>query len=648
MIASTNITLKLVIKNDNTCIPAKEKLCLYIVGYFGAIWFWKQFAWVFMLWWWFCIDFIVYRLASLIMNENRIEQLLWQLENGDVSEDEGDIDEDAIDYYDAVSELVAELEDIEEIVEEGRPESNEMHLESEVPVLPDSVPENPSINYTAARNLVWKKKNMDMVDRAFDFQGVTDYPENIMNLSTPYQFFAYFFEQSLLEVIVEESNKYATQNNPNFSDPITLLDLRKYIGILIYTSVYHYPSIRSYWSGNVRFHPIADTMTVNRFEKIRQILHFNDNSLHLPPEHPNHDRLHKIRPVVEHLNLRFKSVPFDHRLSLDEQMCSTKLSHFMKQYLPNKPHKWGFKFYVLCCLMGYAYSFEIYSGTHNFERRPNEPDLGAVSNTVVRLLRPVPRQVNHIVIFDNFYTNLSLFHYLHKEGIHSLGTVQRNRLGKACKLPDKKEVLKTSVPRGSYEENVTTFEGVDFSAVSWKDNKQVLLLSTFVGAEPASTITRYDKRQKSNVTISCPKAIREYNSGMGGVDTMDSFLGRYRIRMKSKKWTSRLFHHMLDMAVINSWVLYKKVMTKKGSNPKNIMKLVNFRIELADTMCRLAPCLKTKEGDRVSIDHQQLPKRSRELVLKYYPLRMYARMVLVMKKSTTKKGISANTPHAKN
>lgn len=87
-------------------------------------------------------------------------------------------------------------------------------------------------------------------------------------------------------------------------------------------------------------------------------------------------------------------------------------------------------------------------------------------------------------------------HYLTSDGIYCLGTVQRNRLGKSCKLLDKKEIMKSTVPRGTYHENVATFKGMDFSATSWKDNKQVLLLSTYVDCEPVDTITRYDKKLK--------------------------------------------------------------------------------------------------------------------------------------------------------
>lgn len=39
------------------------------------------------------------------------------------------------------------------------------------------------------------------------------------------------------------------------------------------------------------------------------------------------------------------------------------------------------------------------------------------------------------------------------------------------------------------------------------------------------------KNQIKSVSLPCPKAIHEYNAHMGDVDSMDSYLGRYRIRM---------------------------------------------------------------------------------------------------------------------
>ena len=72
--------------------------------------------------------------------------------------------------------------------------------------------------------------------------------------------------------------------------------------------------------------------------------------------------------------------------------------------------------------MGYAHKFEVYSEQENIEKLPDEPDLGATGNGVVRVLRGVPRKQNHIIYFDKFYTSLPLvvffffiFFYLNQE-----------------------------------------------------------------------------------------------------------------------------------------------------------------------------------------------------------------------------------------
>ena len=63
--------------------------------------------------------------------------------------------------------------------------------------------------------------------------------------------------------------------------------------------------------------------------------------------------------------------------------------------------------------------------------------------------------------------------------------------------------------------------------------------------------------------MECPQIIREYNSHMGGVDTMDGLLGRYHIRAKSMDPMIRLFYHFVDMAATNSYILYRHVHAEK-------------------------------------------------------------------------------------
>ena len=186
----------------------------------------------------------------------------------------------------------------------------------------------------------------------------------------------------------------------------------------------------------------------------------------------------------------------------------------MKQYLPMKPHKWGFKLFVLCGTDGFAYKFEIYSGQENKEsaKEANEPDLGTCGNVVVKLCCIVPRNENYRIYFDNYYTTLKLLTYLAHEGIYSLGTVRRNRIPN-CKLPTDKDMKKED--RGKSFELVGTLNNIEINSTVWKDNKLVTLSSTFCRQQPETTIKRYDKSEKATVNIKCPAIIMEYNQHMG-------------------------------------------------------------------------------------------------------------------------------------
>ena len=97
-----------------------------------------------------------------------------------------------------------------------------------------------------------------------------------------------FFYNSILYVIAEESNESAIQVNPPAPLKLTGDNLEQFIGILYTTSM---TSTRLYWSKEFDFEKIASTMTVNKFEKIENFLHCNDNLNH--PEECT-DRLYKI------------------------------------------------------------------------------------------------------------------------------------------------------------------------------------------------------------------------------------------------------------------------------------------------------------------------------------------------------------------
>ncbi|XP_067616603.1 piggyBac transposable element-derived protein 1-like [Eurosta solidaginis] len=320
------------------------------------------------------------------------------------------------------------------------------------------------------KNIVWRKRFMQLHVNEVAFRGKTDLPSEVKKLKTPIDFFTYFFTDELFELIYMETNRAAITENVNTSFKVDKYEIRRYIGVLTFMSIFRYPNTESYWS-EYGFKNIPNCMSKNKFEQIRKYLSFNDESQRVKKGCAGYDPLFRIRKVAGYLVERFDSIPKNARLCVDEQMCSTKMAHHLRQYLPDKPHPWGVKFFVLCDTNGYAYRFEIYSGSSNHDIiLPGTPDIGATGNVVIRLSQTVPNFVNHILYFDNFYTSLPLLVYLRARGIYSLGTVRANRIPK-CKLPtDKSEELKKA-PRGYSTEFVATAYGADISNVSLLFNK---------------------------------------------------------------------------------------------------------------------------------------------------------------------------------
>ncbi|GFU37137.1 piggyBac transposable element-derived protein 3 [Nephila pilipes] len=158
-----------------------------------------------------------------------------------------------------------------------------------------------------------------------------------------------------------------------------------------------------------------------------------------------------------------------------------------------KPHKWGFIFFALCGISGFAYKLELYSGQENNEkyRQKGEPDLGASANVAIRLVRIISSNKNYTLYFGNYYTSIPLLAYLSKEGIYSLGTINWNIIPNS-KIPI--ENFFNKMERGHSMEFVGNYNDVEISVTAWKDNKTVIMASTFAGEKPLGKVMRYDKK----------------------------------------------------------------------------------------------------------------------------------------------------------
>ncbi|GFT17592.1 chimeric ERCC6-PGBD3 protein [Nephila pilipes] len=161
--------------------------------------------------------------------------------------------------------------------------------------------------------------------------------------------------------------------------------------------------------------------------------------------------------------------------------------------------------------------------------------------------------------------------------------------------------------RGHSMEFVGNYNDVEISVTAWKDNKTVIMASTFAGEKPLGKVMRYDKKIKNRVEITWPHIIEEYNKHMGGVDLLDSIIARHKILMRSKKWYMRIFFHLLDLVIVNAWLLHKRVETdKKSENKKYLMNLQEFKSEVASCLCKMGYKQNAKRGRPSNISIEQM------------------------------------------
>lgn len=107
----------------------------------------------------------------------------------------------------------------------------------------------------------------------------------------------------------------------------------------------------------------------------------------------------KLRPLLDAFKEKVNAVSTFEKLCIDKQVVPFKGKSSLRQYNPKKTKKWGYKIFVCSGISGIIHNFEIYTG--RIDQCPNQPDVGASGNIVLRLLQTVPRDVWHTVYFDN-------------------------------------------------------------------------------------------------------------------------------------------------------------------------------------------------------------------------------------------------------
>lgn len=438
---------------------------------------------------------------------------------------------DVLDQMQAVNYDVDEIESILTGSTQTGPQQNESTLMQ---------------GQTKSRN--WEQATGSFIEKNFedDLMPSKDYS----NKSQLLDYFRNLFPEQLLDLIVQNTNLYAKQNGSATFVDVSYDELCAFFGMVILMGLHPLPSLELYWSTDEFYgNPVIQkVMTCKRFKKILENLHVCNNDDILPRSHPGHDKLSKIKDMIIILNRTFsENATQSKHQSIDESMIKFKGRSSIKQYMPKKPIKRGYKVWARCdSKTGYLYNFDIYKGKTDNKKE----SIGLGHKVVLSLCEEVPQGT--LLAFDNFFSSLPLLDALCERGLFCVCTFRVNRVGIPSSISEKPtrkiEQLKPGEFKYEYDSPI--------SVIKWHDSKDVFVMTNAFDPREVQIIQRTQK-DGTKKDMYCPKAIVYYTKTMGGVDKFDHLKSSYPIGRRSYKSWHRIFWYLLDAAVINSYILYR-------------------------------------------------------------------------------------------
>jgi len=148
--------------------------------------------------------------------------------------------------------------------------------------------------------------------------------------------------------------------------------------------------------------------------------------------------------------------------------------------------------------------------------------------------------LGHKIFMDNFFLSPRLFDDLDRHKINSCGTVRPNRRDMPSDFGPKQLKLK----RGDVR--VRTRGG--FTALVWKDRREVYMLTNMDPPPAEGNFCDSNHPMK-------PHIVERYNQHMGYVNNSDHMANSYSMSRCTFEWTTKIFFHLLDLTVLNSWIL---------------------------------------------------------------------------------------------
>lgn len=355
-----------------------------------------------------------------------------------------------------------------------------------------------------------------------------------------------FFSTEMIENIVSCTNIYIDVNirskfgRERDARYTTLQEMKALFGVLYIIGALKngHRSTKDMWSSDgCNIHILKCAMSEKRFLFLLRCIRFDD--IRGREERKKLDKMTHIRKIFDDFTLKCnKSYSLSEYVTLDEKLQSFRGRCCFRQYMPNKPAKYGIKIFALCDSVNYYTSnLEVYVG-----KQPHGPFHmdNSAANITKRMVSTLHNSGRNITM-DNWFTSIPLAEDLLKKKLTIIGTVRKNKR----EVPPSFVTTKNRPVFSSYfgfSRNKTL--------VSYKANKKkiVLLLST-MHQDKSIDLTTAEKKK--------PEIITAYNKTKGGVDTMDFMSENYTVARTSARWPLTIFYALLNIGGINSQIIYQ-------------------------------------------------------------------------------------------
>ncbi|KAL6417615.1 hypothetical protein ACFW04_014418 [Cataglyphis niger] len=333
----------------------------------------------------------------------------------------------------------------------------------------------------------------------------------------------------------------------------SLPEIRAFIGILYARGAYEAKNLKLSYLWSAKWGPefFRRTMPRDTFKQILRFIRFDKRT-----ERSRRLQTNKFVLVSEIWDKFIANSQACYQagqnITVDEQLFSTKARCKFIQYMPNKPNKFGIKFWLASDVSS-KYILNGFPYLGKDEQRPSSMLLTT--------------NCGRNVTTDNFFTSMSLATKLLAKKTTLVGTIKANKR----ELPKAAKQTKDDMPR--FSTLLYKSENSVLTIYKSKPNKRVAVLSS------RHKFVKIDRSNKKML----PDSIQFYNKTKFGVDMTDQMARKYTVKSSSRRWPLQIFFNILDLAAINAWILYKEA--------------TGIQIQRKEFLFQLAEQLSTDYGD---------------------------------------------------